>query len=106
MSGFKVEAAANLRLDEIAEYTRRIWGERQAETYIDGLFGEFQAIADKPVPWASAPTILGIDGFRRAYLSHFIYWKVMGDGQIAIMTILHQRMQQAQQLRGADLDWS
>ena len=95
MSGFYVESAALRRLDEITDYTHRTWGEEQAVDYVDGLFAEFAAIAGRSVPWRSSPAELGVSGFRHRYRSHFIYWRVSSNGEIAIMTILHQRMQQA-----------
>ena len=94
MTGFILGAIANRRIDEIASYTRRLWGERQAVRYIEGLFSEFTAIAARVVPWTPIPRRMGVTGYRRRYRHHFIYWKEVATDEVAIMTILHERMQQ------------
>jgi len=95
VNGYTLGEAADRSIDEIADYTRRLWGERQAVRYIEGLFAEFDAIAGKSVPWIEVPPTLGVSGYRRRYRHHFIYWKATSAGEIAIISILHERMQQA-----------
>ena len=68
MSGvFRVQHAAGERLDDIYSYTRQRWGEAQADRYIRGLFEQFQAIADRQVPWRAIPAEFGVDGYLRRY---------------------------------------
>ena len=92
MSGFKVGAGANQRLDEIYNYTRERWGEAQDEDYIRGLFSRFAAIGERRFPWRPIPAEFGIDGYVCRYERHYIYWKVLGNGDVGVVTILHERM--------------
>ena len=102
MSGFRVSRAAGHRLDEIFAYTRDRWGQAQAEAYINGLFARFAAIANREFPWRPVPAEFGVNGFVCREGSHFIYWKLLGDGAVGIVTILHQRMHQIDRFRE---DW-
>lgn len=101
MTTFRLEPAANHRLDEIFEYSCLQWDEVQAQRYIRGLFARFQSIADRTQSWRRIPAEFGVDGYICRHERHFIYWKVMGDGGIAIVTILHERMQQMDLLKEA-----
>ena len=94
MTRFRVQRAVGHRLDEIYAYTRDTWGEAQAERYIRGLFERFEAIADRRFPWRPIPAEFGVDGFVHRHEKHFIYWKVLQDGDIGIVTVLHERMHQ------------
>ena len=40
-----------------------------------------------------------MDGYFYRYLKHFVYWKRLADGDIGIVTILHQRMHQIERFR-------
>ena len=100
MSGFRVQRAAGHRLDDIYHYTRGQWGEAQAGDYINGLFARFAAIATREFPWRAVPAEFGISGFFCRYEHHFIYWKLLADGTVGIVTVLHERMHQIEQFRG------
>ncbi len=63
MTAFRIADGASHRLDEIFDYTRRKWGDAQAETYIRGLFDKFKAIAAREFPWRAIPAEFGVDGF-------------------------------------------
>jgi toxin ParE1/3/4 len=99
VSSFRVQDGAGRRLDEIYVYTRNTWGEAQAERYIRGLFLRFEAIAARRFPWRPIPAIFGVDGFVCRYEKHFIYWKLLGDGAVGIVTVLHERMHRIERLR-------
>jgi toxin ParE1/3/4 len=99
MSGYRVQRVAGHRLDEIYAYTREQWGEAQAAAYITGLFAQFDAIAARQFPWHPIPAELGVEGFVCRYERHFIYWKLVSDGRVGIVTILHERMHQIERLR-------
>jgi toxin ParE1/3/4 len=94
MSVFRVQRVAGHRLDEIYAYTRDKWGEAQAERYINGMFARFDAIADRQFPWRPIPAEFAVSGYFCKYESHFIYWKILTDGTVGIVTILHERMHQ------------
>lgn len=99
MSGFRVQRAAGHRLDEIYVYTLDRWGEQQAARYIDGLFARFAAIANREFPWQAVPAEFEVDGFVCRYEHHFIYWKILADGVVGIVTILHERMHQLERFK-------
>lgn len=99
MSAYRVQKAASERLDEIYVYTRETWGEAQAERYIRGLFARFEAIAAHAFPWRSIPADFGVSGYFCRYESHFVYWKLLGDGTVGIVTILHEKMHQIERFR-------
>lgn len=99
MSIFKVQSAAGHRLDEIYLYTREIWGEAQADKYIRGLFDRFTAIAERRFPWRPVPAEFGVDGFMCRYEHHLIYWKLLADGTVGIVTVLHERMHQIERFQ-------
>jgi toxin ParE1/3/4 len=99
MSAFLVQDGASHRLDEVYTYTRDTWGEAQAEAYIRGLFDRFEAIAARRFPWRSIPAEFGVDGYVCRHEKHFIYWKLLADGSVGIVTILHERMHQPERFR-------
>ncbi len=99
MSSFRVQRVAGHKLDEIYVHTRDHWGEAQAERYIEGMFARFAAIAAREIPWRAIPAEFGVSGFVCKYEHHFIYWKVLADGAVGIVTILHERMHQIDRLR-------
>lgn len=99
MSGYRVQRTAGDRLDEIYVYTRDQWGEAQAEQYIHGLFARFEAIAARDFPWRAIPAEFGVAGYVCRYERHFIYWKLLEDGTVGIVTILHEKMHQIDRFR-------
>ncbi len=99
MSGFRVQRVAGHRLDEMFAYTREQWGDDQAEKYIKGIFNRFDAITKRAFPWTPIPAEFGVNGFVCKYENHFIYWKLLADGTIGIVTILHERMHQMDRFR-------
>ena len=80
MPALRIQEAASWRLDEIYRYTRERWGEARIESH---------GVASKPVP-----AEFGIEGFFFRYERHFVYWRRLSNGDIGIVTILHERMHQ------------
>jgi toxin ParE1/3/4 len=99
MNRFRVQDSAGHRLDEIYRYTRDAWGDAQAEHYIRGPFERFAAIAERRFPWRPVPAEFGVDGYVCRYEQHLIYWKLLADGDIGIVTVLHERMHQIDRFR-------
>jgi toxin ParE1/3/4 len=97
--GFQVQQCAGYRLDQIYVYTRDQWGEDQAERYIRGIFDCFEAIAVRKFPWRAIPAEFEVTGFVCKYERHFIYWKMLTEGDVGIVTILHERMHQIERFR-------
>ena len=99
MIGIRVQDGASHRLDEIYSYGCETWGEDQAERYLRGLFERFEAIAARRFPWRAIPAEFGVGGYVCRYEKHYIYWKLLGDDTVGIVTILHERMHQIDRFR-------
>lgn len=99
MSRYRVQNAAGRRIDQIFVHARDTWGQDQAEAYIRGLFVRFADIAARRVTWRDVPPEFGVDGFYTRYEHHYIYWRVLSDGAVGIVTILHERMHQIDRFR-------
>jgi len=90
MAEYRLSPAAERDLEGIWKYTRREWGLEQAEQYTDLLTAAFQVLAEAP---RSAPACDHIRrGYRRRTVGrHMIYFRITEYG-IAIIRILHNRM--------------
>jgi len=92
MSGYLIARRAAELLDQIYDYTCDQWGDEQAERYIGSLFARFDAIAARKFPWRAIPAEFGVRGYLCRHEHHFIYWRLLDDGRVGIVTILHERM--------------
>jgi toxin ParE1/3/4 len=99
VSGFRVQRAALDRLDAIYDYTCDQWGDAQADAYLRGLYARFAAIAARAFPWRPIPADFGVSGYVCRYEHHLVYWKVLDDGAVGIVTVLHERMHQIDRFR-------
>lgn len=99
MAEVRVQDRAGRRLDEIYVYTRDTWGDEQAGRYIRGMFEQFDEIASRKIPWRAVPAEFGVDGFYCRHGHLYIYWRLLSDGAIGIVTVLHERMHQFERFR-------
>jgi toxin ParE1/3/4 len=99
MAAVRIQEAASHRLDEIYRYTRDHWGTEQADRYIIGLFEAFEKIETRGVISRPVPAELGVDGYFFRCERHFVYWRRLSNGDIGIVTILHERMHQIDRFR-------
>jgi len=90
----RFQEAVSLRLDDIYRYTRERWGEAQADRYIAGMFEAFQRIEAHGVVSKPVPAEFGVEGFFFRYEHHFVYWRRLSDGDVGIVTVLHERIHQ------------
>lgn len=95
----RIQEAASYRLDEIYRYTRDRWGREQADRYIAGLFDAFDGIADRRTSSRPVPAEFGVEGFFFRHERHFVYWRWLSNGDIGIVTLLHERMHQIDRFR-------
>lgn len=98
MSSYFIQPAASARLEEIYRYSLQQFGRAQADRYLDGAFARFDDIAERRVTWRRIPSEFGVDGFFTRYESHFVFWKLRRDGEVAIVAILHRRMDLSRRL--------
>jgi toxin ParE1/3/4 len=99
MKTYLLRPAVSAGLEEIYRYTVQQFGSAQADAYLDGVFALFEDIVEKRVAWQRIPSEYGVEGYFARYRSHFVFWKRRDDGRIAIVAILHQRMDLARRLR-------
>lgn len=95
----RFEPAALLRLDDITRYTKETWGAEQARRYADGLFAAVEGVVDSTTASRPIPAQFGMQGFYFRYEHHYVYWRRLRNGQIGIVTILHERMHQLDRFR-------
>ena len=95
----RIQEAASWRLDDIYRFTRKQWGVQQAERYITGLFEAFDGIATHQTMSRPVPAELGVEGYFFRYERHIVYWRKLSNGDIGIVTILHERMHQIERFR-------
>ncbi|MBS3978617.1 MAG: type II toxin-antitoxin system RelE/ParE family toxin [Rhodobacteraceae bacterium] len=88
-----------MHAEGIYRYTRDRCGAEQADRYITGLFAAFDRIASHGVASKPVPAEFGVDGFFFRYEHHFAYWRKLSNGDIGIVTILHERMHQIDRFR-------
>ena len=96
----RVQEAASLRLDEIYRYTRDCWGIEQADRYITDLFAAFDQIEGHGVASRPIPAEFGGEGFYFRHEHHFVYRRRLSNGDVGIVTILHERTHQMERFRG------
>lgn len=95
----RIQEAASLRLDEIYRYTRDRWGTDQADRFITDLFAAFDRIESHGVTSRPTPAEFGVEGFYFRHARHFVYWRRLRNGDVGIVTILHERMHQMDRFR-------
>lgn len=96
----RVQQAAALRLDEIFRYTRDRWGQLQAERYLKGLFKAAEGLLSHATPSRPIPAAFGIaDGYFFRYQHHFVYCRTLANGDVGIVTVLHEKMHQIARFR-------
>lgn len=99
MAAVRVQQAASHRLYDIHRHTRERWGEAQADRYVTGLFDAFARIEARGVTSRPIPAEFGVDGYVFRYEQHLVYWRRLSNGDIGIVTVLHERMHQIGRLR-------
>jgi toxin ParE1/3/4 len=95
----RFQQAALFRLDEIFLYTRDRWGDEQAQSYSDGLFRAIDGIAQHTTLSRPIPAEFEVVGYYFRYQRHFVYWQRLSNGDIGIVSILHEQMHQVDRLR-------
>lgn len=99
MADVRIQEAASYRLDEIYRHTRNRWGTQQADNYISGLFQAFAKIESREITSRPIPAEFAVEGFFFRYEKHIVYWRRLSNGDIGIVTLLHERMHQIERFR-------
>lgn len=95
----RIQEAASLRLDEIYRSTEDRWGTDQASRYTIDLFAAFDRIESHGVASRPIPAEFRVEGYYFRHGQHFFYWRRLPNGDVGIVTILHQRMHQMDRFR-------
>ena len=99
MSRIRIQSAASFRLDEIYRYSRAQWGEAQADHYLREMFAAFAKLASHEVFSRPIPAEFGVEVYFFRYKKHVVYWRELANGEIGIVTVLHERMHQIGRFR-------
>ena len=49
--------------------------------------------------WRPIPAEFGVEGYVCRYEHHYIYWKILTDGNVGIVTVLRERMHQIERIQ-------
>lgn len=91
MSRYLLSPAAQLDLEQIWDYTCRRWDVEQADEYLRELQRAIELAAANPRIGQACEEIR--PGYRKlAAGSHIFYYRVMTDGVVDVVRVLHQRM--------------
>lgn len=89
---------ADAAQDKIWRDTVETWGEKQAVTYITGLHTHLQRLCEERAIWRKLPQRLAVpaDVKHEAYFSryehHYVFFRELDNGDLGVMSILHERM--------------
>ncbi|GAA3058997.1 type II toxin-antitoxin system RelE/ParE family toxin [Rhizobium viscosum] len=98
MARYRFYPRADAAQDKIWQDTSSAWSEVQADTYIRGLHAHLERLCASRLLWRRLPQRLSTppDIRREAYFSHYerhyIFFRELEDGDLGIMSILHERM--------------
>ncbi|WP_439470811.1 type II toxin-antitoxin system RelE/ParE family toxin [Brevundimonas sp.] len=95
----RILKAASHRLDDIYRYTFEQWGAAQAERYINGVFNAMAGIESHLAVSRPVPAEFGVEGYFVRYERHVIYWRLLPNGDVGVVTVLHERMHQIDRFR-------
>ena len=99
MTRLRILPSAEHRIDDIYLSTAGRWSAATADDYLRGLYARLHAIAARDFPWRPLPAEFGTDGYACRHESHMIYWRVLANGDIGIVSVLHVRMNQIARFR-------
>ncbi|MGN8171644.1 type II toxin-antitoxin system RelE/ParE family toxin [Agrobacterium cavarae] len=105
MPVYRFYAPADAAQDKIWRDTVEQWGEAQAESYLRGLHAHLHRLCDNRLLWRRLPQRLAVpsDIKREAYFSryerHYLFFRTLDNGDLGVMSILHEKMDMAVRLR-------
>ena len=99
MAAVKIYQAANARLIEIWEYTEERWGAEQADRYIRELVITAQALPDRRRSWRPVRHRSVKEFFYVRHRHHYIFFRSLKQGNVGVVSILHESMDIPSRLR-------
>lgn len=91
MADYKLTNKAVEDLNAIWDYTFNQWSEKQADSYYDMLLDNCQEIAKNP-DFGKNYDGITTDLFGLKANRHIIFYRILGNQQVEITRILHERM--------------
>lgn len=85
---------AETDLDSIWQFTFERWGEAQADKYLEQLDSGIQQLAKTPKLGTSCDDIR--TGYRFLHINHHLAYYCLGERQVIVIRILHERMDTSQ----------
>lgn len=95
----KIYWAAKERILEIWDYTERIWGEEQADRYVRGLVEAINVAHGRRHQWRRVLDEALSDVFFIRYQHHYVFFRVLSDEALGVISILHENMNIPSRLR-------
>ena len=98
MAAYRFYPRADAAQDKIGRDTVERGGELQAVTYITGLHAHLTRLCESRALWRQLPQKLAVptDVKREAYFSryehHYLFFRELDNGDLGVMSILHERM--------------
>lgn len=98
MPTYKFYTVADQQQDEIWIYSFNYWGEVQANKYLQELHQHLQNLVDKNIPWKLlpgdiiVPPNIEVNVYLSHYERHYIFFREFSNGDIGVMSILHDAM--------------
>ncbi len=91
MSRYLLSPAARVDLERIWDYTADRWGDDQAEEYLRDVERAIERLVGNPMIGRACDEVR--PRYRKhAVGSHTLYYRIVGNGVIDVVRILHQRM--------------
>lgn len=105
MARYRFCPRADAAQDRIWHDTLDEWGQAQAEAYLRGLHAHLQRLCDNRLIGRRLPQKMAVpaDVKRSAYFSryehHSVFFRELNNGDLGVMSILHERMGMAVRLK-------
>ncbi len=95
----RILPAARARLIEIWSYTEARWDDTQADRYVNDLVAAIERHGTDFNRWRSLKDVELPGVFVLRHASHFIFFRNLGEGDIGVISILHESMDLPARLR-------
>ena len=99
MAKYHLTRKAVQDLDAIWSYTLKTWSENRADEYYTSLVKTFAAIAKRPCYLDKEYAEIHPGLYRRICHKHLVFYRILENGDIEIVRILHERMDIASKLK-------
>ncbi|MBQ0080070.1 MAG: type II toxin-antitoxin system RelE/ParE family toxin [Alistipes sp.] len=99
MAKYHLTKKAVQDLDAIWTYTLKTWSEKQADEYYSSLVETFAAISKRPCCLDKEYVEIHLGLYRRSCHKHLVFYRLVENGDIEIVRILHEKVDIASKFR-------